>query len=330
MLLIIEKSSSKDNMNDSSFFSVGIVNDLRFTLHLTPVGHVETPKRVISIIEKLQKEKWLNPNTSITPREAEEEELNLAHSTAYIQTVKDEASSCQENEVKLLSTGDVFISSQSFKIAKLAVGAVLTAIDAVMENRFQSVFCVIRPPGHHACPSVGMGFCLFNNIAIGALYALKKYGIPRVLIVDWDVHHGNGTEAIIKNHPEVYYFSTHQALLWPFTGRTSEGNIKNICIPSGETSRSDVLQAYQNLAASMEIFQPELILISAGFDAHKNDPLGNLKLESHDFALLTGIIKEIATKYAKGRIISVLEGGYNLEGLSDSVVAHIKELAYLR
>lgn len=313
------------------FFSVGIVNHRIFTQHNTGIQHVESPKRVDSITNRLINENALTNTNSIAPRQATKKELKLAHSIDYIKLVDRECAKCMRDEVKTLSTGDVQISRESYKVATYAVGGVLNAIDAVMSGKFPAVFCVVRPPGHHACQKVGMGFCLFNNVAIGAYYLLENYPIDRVLIVDWDLHHGNGTEELVKNDKRIFYFSSHQSPLWPNTGQATEtgvGNIMNVEVMAGATSRDVLLETYAStLDKAMETFKPEFVLISAGFDAHESDPLGELKLQAKDFETLTLLIRKIADKYAQGRIVSALEGGYNLEGLADSAFAHVKGLA---
>lgn len=316
---------------NSLFFSVGIVNHHIFTQHKTGMQHVESPKRVDSIINRLKNENALTNTNSITPRRATSKELKLAHSIDYIKLVEKECSECARDEVRQLSTGDVQICRESYKVATYAAGGVLNAIDAVMSCKFPSVFCVVRPPGHHACKDVGMGFCLFNNVAIGAFYLLENYPINRVLIVDWDLHHGNGTEELVKYDKRIFYFSTHQSPLWPGTGHANEkgcGNINNVEVMAGATSRDVILETYAStLTKEMESFKPEFILISAGFDAHHSDPLGQLNLLAKDFETLTLLVRKIADKYAQGRIVSALEGGYNLEGLADSAFAHVKGLA---
>lgn len=316
---------------NSLFFSVGIVNHRIFAQHCTGNAHVESPKRVDFIINRLVNENALTQANSIAPRRATSKELKLAHSINYIQLVDRECSECNRDEVRTLSTGDVQISRYSYKVATFAVGGVLNAIDAVMAGKFTSAFCVVRPPGHHACKDVGMGFCLFNNVAIGAFYLLENHPINRVLIVDWDLHHGNGTEELVKHDKRIFYFSSHQSPLWPGTGQASEkgcGNIQNVEVKAGETSRDVLLEIYAStLAEAMETFKPEFILISAGFDAHESDPLGQLRLQSKDFETLTLLIRKIADKYAQGRIVSALEGGYNLDGLADSAFHHVKGLA---
>lgn len=311
--------------------SVAIVNDPRFAFHKTGFGHPESPKRVEFILKTLEQAKILTKETSLSPRFATKEELTLAHSPEYVSLTEKEALLCAKDEVRMLSTGDVMISQESFEIGKLAVGAVLVAVDAIMDRLYSSIFAVIRPPGHHASNSIGMGFCLFNNVVIGALYALKNYPeINRVLIVDWDLHHGNGTEDLVKFDPRIFYFSTHQSPLWPGTGQKEQkgcGNVCNIPVMPGKTSRQALLDAYTyELPQLMSHFKPDFVFISAGFDAHKADPLGNLELESEDFFTLTQTIKKIAETYSKGRVISVLEGGYNLPALAESALEHVKGL----
>lgn len=318
-------------MDTSDKNLIGIVADPKFATHLTGFGHPESPKRAQVIEKLLGDSEILTARNTIVPRIANETDLMLAHSAEYIALVAKEVSQCHGDEVKMLSTGDAMISESSYEVAKLAAGGILNAIDAVMSGQFQSAFAIVRPPGHHACRSIGMGFCLFNNVALGAFYILKNYPeIKRVLIVDWDLHHGNGTEDLVKTDPRIFYFSTHQSPLWPGTGSKEEkgcGNICNIPIMGGKTSRQAILDAYEyQLPHAMKAFLPDFILISAGFDAHKNDPLGNLELETEDFATLTQSVKLIADRYAKGRIVSALEGGYHLQALAESALQHVKNL----
>lgn len=311
--------------------SIGIISDPGFQLHLTGFGHVESPERQQVIIDRLEQKGLLSGKNWVHPQEASLNELQLAHSEDYIRLVENECAALGDNEIKPLSTGDVQISKNSFKIAKFAAGSVLKAVDEVFSKRFSSVFCVVRPPGHHASRSIGMGFCLFNNIAVGAFYALKMYPIRRVLIADFDLHHGNGTEDLVKNHPGIFYFSTHQRGIWPQTGSEDEhgayNNVLNCPVLGGQNSRDALLDIYAHtLPAAMEKFQPELVLISAGFDAHESDPLGQLKLTAEDFGTITGHIRTLAERYAEGRIVSVLEGGYNLDAIAESASYHVKSL----
>lgn len=282
--------------------------------HLTRDGHPESHYRLIAIKHRFISVK---PTPS---KMASRSDLLLCHSSEYVDLVKSEI----ENGHTTLSTGDVEIMNKSYEAALAAAGAGLTGIDLLQDDT--RVFAAIRPPGHHAERARGMGFCLFNNIAIAALYARKKLNIKKILIVDWDLHHGNGTEALFKQDTDVFYFSTHESPLYPGTGLESTSHIKNFPISPGKNSRLKVLEAFTHLPNMMADFKPELVLISAGFDAHKLDPLGSLDLETEDFGTLTKIVKKIANQYARGRVLSLLEGGYNLEALSESAYHHFEEL----
>ena len=297
-----------------------IIADPLFRDHITPIGHPESPQRYDAIVNALK------GYTFYPARDATRADLLRCHSGPYIDLVKREV----EEGNSTLSTGDVEISPKSYEAALRAAGAVLAGVDLVMEDKTKTVFCVVRPPGHHACSEQGMGFCLFNNVAIGARYAQEKFGVKRVLIVDWDVHHGNGTQEIFHTDPTVFYFSTHQFPLYPGTGTAEErgaGTIYNVPIFVSPKAREEVLRAYEEtLQIEMEKFQPELVMISAGFDAHQNDPLGGLKLTTQDFVTLTESVKKVADTYAKGRTVSVLEGGYNLKAIAESSKAHVDAL----
>jgi len=248
--------------------------------HITPFGHPESVFRLISIKNRFR-------GTPLTPsRTASREDLLLCHTPEYVDLVKSEI----EKGYATLSTGDVEICKGSWSAALAAVGAGLTGID-LMEDGVR-VFAAIRPPGHHAEKARGMGFCLFNNIAIAALYARVQMKIERILIVDWDLHHGNGTEALFRNDKNIFYFSTHQSPLYPGTGLASSDHILNFPIRPGINSRKEILNAFSLLPGMMDKFKPELVLISAGFDAHKLDPLGSLDLETEDFGSLTRIVKK--------------------------------------
>jgi acetoin utilization deacetylase AcuC-like enzyme len=228
---------------------------------------------------------------------------------------------------------DTCISPESFEVARLAAGAALAAVDAAMREEGGRAFGLIRPPGHHATISTAMGFCLFNNAAIGARYAQAKYGVERVLIIDWDVHHGNGTQEIFWEDPTVFYFSTHQYPYYPGTGSSDErgggrgeGFTLNIPLSAGTPAR-DHRQAFTDALHEIERkFPPDLIIISAGFDSRRGDPLGGLMLEDSDFAEMTKEVLRIAEKHGSGRVIGLLEGGYNLDLLGNSVKSHISAL----
>lgn len=309
-----------------------IVASAAFSQHLTGLGHPENPARYYAIAHALEKEGFLTKENTLSPRSATKEELLLCHSASYLALLEQEVSSLSKEgrSLKELSTGDVLICPQSFEVAKLAAGGACIAVDAVMQSSQSRAFALLRPPGHHASAERGMGFCLLNHVAIAARYAQKNYGVDRVAIIDWDVHHGNGTQEIFLNDPSIFYFSTHQAPLYPFTGKAQErgvGNLLNCPIAVGASSKIAVLEAFtEKLIPAMKDFQPQLVLISAGFDAHVNDPLGGMNLVEEDFALLTQIVKNIAFAYAEGRLVSLLEGGYHLPSLASSVVAHLKAL----
>lgn len=316
-----------------------IVADPIYTKHLTGDSHPESPLRYTAVARALEKEGLFFQNNCLIPRIASKEDILLCHREEYISVVERDVSLLERLGITdgtyPLSTGDVQISPESFSVALWAVGGVLNAVDAVLEKKAKNVFCAVRPPGHHACSYKGMGFCLFNNVAIGARYAQVKYGIKKVLIIDWDVHHGNGTQEIFEEDPTVFYFSTHRDHFYPLgTGLAEqrglgigEGSTMNIPIELSPSSKAELIEAFQNnLTEAMKMFHPDLVMISAGFDAHRNDPIGGLNLVEEDFVVLTKIALTIAENYAGGKLISVLEGGYDLESLSSSVVAHVRTL----
>jgi acetoin utilization deacetylase AcuC-like enzyme len=265
----------------------------------------------------------------VPPRAATEDEVAACHTRKYIEVVKHDVA----HDYEALSTGDTALSAESLAIALQAVGGVLNAVDAVIERRAQNAFCVVRPPGHHATPDRGMGFCIFNNVALAARYAQRRHGIERVLIADWDVHHGNGTQDIFYADGSVFFFGTHQHPWYPGTGRPDEtgdgtglGTTLNCPFPAG-AGRAEIMGAFQDkLLAAAHAFKPDLVLISAGFDSRLGDPLGRFTLSDTDFADLTTLLLEIADTYAGGRLVSVLEGGYSLEGLASAAVAHVNAL----
>ncbi len=281
--------------------------------HITPMGHPESVYRY-QILKQA-----FNSVPSVNGRLATKKELELCHAPSYIDLVEREMTEGRTT----LSTGDVEISKGSWQAALSSAGSVLTAVDLIHQEG--QAFVITRPPGHHAGPSSGMGFCFFNNVAIGARYAQAKYGFKKILIVDWDLHHGNGTEEIFLKDPSIFYFSTHESPLYPGTGLTSSSHIMNIPVSPG--ARDEIFSGFtEKLVPCMEDFKPELVFISAGFDAHYQDPLGHLNLQAKDFGELTRIVKNIANAYSKGRIVSALEGGYHLQALAESALYHYKEL----
>ncbi len=229
---------------------------------------------------------------------------------------------------------DTPISPESLAAAEMAVSAVLCAIDAVMNQSIQNAFCAIRPPGHHAEPDHAMGFCLFNNVAVGTRYIQKQYGLEKIFIIDWDVHHGNGTQHIFYDDPSVFYFSTHQFPCYPGTGATEEqgsemglGYTLNVPLSAGAGDAALLSIFNKELSEALSQFQPDFILISAGFDAHRDDPLASLEVSTEGFESMTEIVCSLAETHCEGRIVSCLEGGYNLEALVQSVEKHLRVLA---
>jgi len=303
----------------------GIAADPVSKEHLTGPHHPERPERFDAAMSGLAGLKL----ASLPARLATFDEVSLCHRREYIRLVEREVMSGFHE----LSTGDTIISVRSGDAALRATGAVLNAVDAVLAGRVQNAFCIVRPPGHHAFVLGGMGFCIFNNVAIAARYAQKKHGIGRVLIADWDVHHGNGTQDIFYTDGTVFFFSTHQHPWYPGTGAPNEtgegagrGMTLNCPFPAG-SGRKEILGAFQEkLVPAAKQVKPDLVLISAGFDSRAGDPLGNFMLDDTDFADLTRVMREIADQYAGGRLVSVLEGGYNLAGLTAAVRSHVEAL----
>ena len=299
-------------------------------LHTTGRRHPERPERFDAVVDAIQSAGLDKKVRRLARRRATEDELALCHTRPYIEAVKQDVRS----GAQMLRTGDTQICGKSFDVALEAAGGVLNAVDEVAEPRARNAFCVLRPPGHHAVPDRGMGFCIFNNVSIAARYAQRRHGVSKVLIADWDVHHGNGTQEIFYRDGSVFFFSTHQSPWYPGTGMEDEtgegaghGTTLNCPFPSG-AGREEILGAFRNkLLPAAKEFQPELVLISAGFDSRLGDPLGEFALSDDDFGELTTIMLEIADMHAGGRLVSVLEGGYNLEGLGPAAVAHLSTLS---
>ena len=323
ILIIIGAFSNISSANDKK---VGIFYDERFLLHDTGPNHPENPERLIPVIRDLKNNDQIMSNTIWPNFEvATVEELNLAHSKEYIELVDRQVSQLN-NHRALLSTGDTPISKDSNLVAKLAVGAGLEAVDQIMAGDLSSAFALVRPPGHHASSSVGMGFCVYNSVAVVARYLQKKYGLERILIVDFDVHHGNGTQDIFYEDNSVFYFSVHQHPLFPGTGRPNEigkgegeGYTLNVELTKG-SGNNEVIEAFNlQLRPAMDQFKPEFVLVSAGFDAHLGDPLGQLNYTDKGYGVVAEILQDISQKYADGRTLYMLEGGYNAENVSQSV-----------
>lgn len=297
--------------------------------HQTGPGHPESPERLVALAAAFMSAEFEKRTLRVRPRAAREDEIALCHTRRYIETVKHDFS----RGARDLSTGDTVIGPGSLEVALDAVGGVLNAVDEVISGRARNAFCAVRPPGHHATPDRGMGFCIYNNVAIAARYAQRKHHVHRVLIADWDVHHGNGTQDIFYSDPTVFFFSTHQFPWYPGTGLAEEtgagkgvGSTLNCPFPAG-AGRDQIVTAFRmKLVPAAEKFRPDLVLISAGFDSREGDPLGRFRLADSDFAELTHIMLGIADRHARGRVVSVLEGGYNLAGLASAATAHVEQL----
>jgi acetoin utilization deacetylase AcuC-like enzyme len=300
-----------------------------FLEHDPGESHAESPARLTAIRERIIRAEGYDALLQIQPKEADLETVALIHTPDYIELVRRE---CESGSTRL-STGDTNISPSSYSVALAAVGGVVSAVDRVMNGEAKNAFCAVRPPGHHASAERGMGFCLFNNVAIAARYAQKEYGVERVLIADWDVHHGNGTQDTFYQDGTVFFMSTHQSPLYPNTGKLEEtgegpgeGLTMNRPFPPG-AGNEEIIGAFRDdLLPAARQFRPDLTLISAGFDSRVDDPLGSFEVDDSGYRELTRIMLEIANIGGGGRLVSVLEGGYNPSGLASAVTAHVDEL----
>jgi len=300
-----------------------------FLLHDTGSGHPERPDRLRVILNHLQESKLLDRLEQFEPSPAEVDDLALVHPKAHIKSIEE---ACHRAPAALDS--DTIVSTAaSYDTARLAAGAAIQACELVATGNLFNAFCAVRPPGHHAEPEQAMGFCLFSNVAIAASWLRSRQLAERVLIVDWDVHHGNGTQAATYDRGDIFFLSFHQWPLYPGTGRPEErgrgeGVEKNLNITfAPDTSEADYLEKFSSTVKKVFVeYSPDFILISAGFDAHRDDPLANLNLTESSYAQMTELVVELAEKPAGGRIVSVLEGGYNLTALAGSVAAHLEVL----
>jgi acetoin utilization deacetylase AcuC-like enzyme len=291
--------------------------------------HPEQPRRYDAVLDAFRANRILDQCRMAEPRDVTLDDLLLVHSRSYLELAEKEIRAGSDQ----LSTGDTSVCPESWEAARRAAGCAMAAVDGVFQGDAKTAFCLIRPPGHHATPTRGMGFCILNNVALAARHAQRRDGVGRVAIVDWDVHHGNGTQDTFYSDGTVFFFSVHQSPWYPGTGaasETGEGEGKdatlNCPLPAG-SGREEVLACFEKkLLPALLRFRPELVLISAGFDSREGDPLGQFRLSDRDFADLTGIAREIAEKSAQGRVVSVLEGGYNLAGLASAATAHVRAL----
>ena len=302
----------------------GLITSDSYQDHDTGPGHPEQIARVSAIISNFKK--FNNKNILWKkPSLVSENIIKETHNAEYVNLVK--SSFPKKGFVSL--DGDTIISPGSKKATSDAAGSIIAAIDGVQNKEFKNAFCSVRPPGHHAEKNKAMGFCIYNNVAIGANYLIKKYNYNRVAILDFDVHHFNGTQDIFFENEKVLGISTHQYPYYPGTGSESErGKFNNMCnipLPAG-TSSEEYLNAFEFALKKLKEFKPEFVLISAGFDAHKADPLAQLKLETEDFYLITKRILETSKKFCNGKVVSILEGGYDLQALADSTKRHVDAL----
>ena len=309
--------------------STGFIYDAIYLKHDTGAGHPERPERLTAIVDRLEQKGVLRASCPVEAAAASLEWITTVHTPEYVERVR---KSCQAG-AGYVDTADAPASQDSYEVALNAVGGVQAAVDAVMDGTVRNAFCAVRPPGHHALKDKSMGFCLFNNVAIAAKYIQKKHKLGKVLIVDWDVHHGNGTQAMFYDDPTVFYFSTHQSPFYPGTGSAEErgagkglGFTRNVPLAAGCGDAEYKKVFVEELKPAAAAFKPDFVLVSAGFDSAKDDLLGRMKVTPEGFAELTRIVKAIAEQYCQGRLVTVLEGGYNLESLAASVEAHVRVL----
>ena len=300
-----------------------IITSLTYQNHITGPGHPERIDRVKVINEKLKqldnKIEWFQP------KPFDQTIIEKVHNKKYLDNI---SLSFPKNGIKFLDS-DTIISPGSKQATLDAVGSIIMGIDQVNSGKFKNTFCSVRPPGHHAESNKAMGFCIYNNVAVGAAYLLHRYKYNKVAIVDYDVHHGNGTQEIFYNNPKVLYISTHQYPFYPGTGSSNEkgssDNILNIPLDSG--TKSDIyLNSFEHVLKKLKNFKPEFILLSSGFDAHRDDPLAQVNLESKDFYEITKRILKVANDICDGKVVSILEGGYNLNALAESAYEHVRAL----
>jgi acetoin utilization deacetylase AcuC-like enzyme len=302
----------------------GFITSDTYQNHNTGEGHPEKIDRVTAIIDNFKK---LDNKNLIwkKPSKFNKLLLEITHNSDYVSFVE---KSFPKKGLSFLD-GDTIVSPGSKEATSDAVGSIIAAIDGVQNNEFKNAFCAVRPPGHHAEKNKAMGFCIYNNVAVGANYLIDKYKLNKIAIIDFDVHHGNGTQDIFYDNEKVLYISTHQFPYYPGSGTEKEkgkyNNIFNIPLPAGTTSE-EYLNAYEYVLKKIDEFKPEFILLSAGFDAHKDDPLAQFQLESKDFYEITKRTLGLSKLYCDGKVVSILEGGYDLLALQESTGMHVKAL----
>jgi acetoin utilization deacetylase AcuC-like enzyme len=302
-----------------------------YLLHAPPFEHPESPERLAAITGHLGRVGLIERMVPVTPEYPEDADIHSVHDRDYLSRLE---SACRRGDLTLDSE-DTYLNRHSFNIALLSAGGAIAGAKEVAEGRVDSAFCAIRPPGHHAGRDVGMGFCFLNNAAVAVRYLQARHGVGKVLIVDWDVHHGNGTQNIFLEDPSVFYFSIHEhpTFLYPGTGRRweigkgkGEGATLNAPMAPGAGDREFRTIFEQTLAPAVERFRPEIILVSAGFDAHRDDPLADLQVTEEGFRFMTRHVLALADRFCAGKVISILEGGYEPSSLSSCIELHVREL----
>lgn len=308
--------------------TTGLFSHSSCLYHDTGLGHPESPDRLRAVLNALKDPRFAALDRREAPL-ASEEQLLRVHSPAYVRQTLDRIAQNMTGDLIHLDA-DTVVGPGSAEAALRAAGAVCAAVDAVVAGAMKNAFCAVRPPGHHAEAAQAMGFCLFNNVAVGAMQARAVHGVKRIAVIDFDVHHGNGTQHMLQDDADMFFASSHEWPQYPGTGAASEhgphGNVVNIPLPHG-TSGAQFREAVDMLILpALEKFRPEFLFISAGFDAHLEDPLAGLRLREPDYAWVTRQLMTLAERHAKGRLVSVLEGGYNLEALAASAAAHVETL----
>jgi acetoin utilization deacetylase AcuC-like enzyme len=303
--------------------STAYISHPDFMKHEMGRHHPECPERIAAIEDQLIQSRLDAHLKRIDPPLASEADITRVHSEDHLAFVKSKAPSSGYSMID----GDTIMNPATWTVSLRAAGAAIAAVDAVMQGEVNNAFCAIRPPGHHAEPHRSMGFCVFNNVAIATRYAIESYGLDRVAVIDFDVHHGNGTEAAFINDPHVLMCSFFQHPFYPYSGLDGGDNMVNVPLPASTNGKVVREMISQTWIPRLHEFKPQLIIISAGFDAHREDDLGQMGLVEDDYVWMTKQLMEIANQYCDGKIVSCLEGGYNLSALGRSVVAHLKTLA---
>ncbi|MGE5190249.1 MAG: histone deacetylase [Gemmatimonadota bacterium] len=302
-----------------------------YLLHTPPFEHPESPERLVAIDEHLRRNGLMASLVPVPPGEPSEDDVLRVHDPAYLRRLE---LACRRGDLTL-DAEDTYLSKNSYGIALLAAAGSIAGAEEVASGRVDRAFCAVRPPGHHAARAEGMGFCLLNNTAIAARYLQARHGVSRILIVDWDVHHGNGTQSIFLTDPTVFFFSIHEnpTFLYPGTGRRwetgkgeGEGYTLNAPMAPGSGDAEYRLAFERMLLPAAERFRPEFIIVSAGFDAHRDDPLADIQLTDEGYAFMTRFVADLANAHCGGRVVSILEGGYERESLTQCTERHIREL----